>query len=105
MADETPAFRVDRLPKVDDQIKNNAAVAKARGFFDEFFRSLTVMMEALGNRPLEWGDPRYRTRHRGGVVCQAIESPLNVHFVVFEDEKIVCILDVELLPRYQPDGG
>jgi len=56
------------------------------------------MLERLETKPLDWGDPEYRTRKKDGQVCHGILYPLIVHYVVFKAERAVVILNIEPLP-------
>jgi hypothetical protein len=98
-----PPYKVDRLSTVGDRLKKLSEIATAAGFRQRYFDALIQMVEYLQSKPLEWGDPKNRTRHKGGLICQAILPPINVHYVVFEAERSVCILKVDLLPQYLPE--
>ena len=96
-------YKLDRLPKINEQLKKLAKIASLLDFRLLFFESLFKIVHLLKTEPLKWGDPKYRTKHKGGTVCQAILLPFNVHYVVFESEQRVCILDVDLLPPFKKD--
>jgi hypothetical protein len=87
-------FFVDRLSIVDEQIEQLFLQAKSRQTKRTLIETLRTIHHDLMERPLEVGDPAFRTKKEGGVVCHRIVRPLVVHFVVFENEKIVCILKV-----------
>jgi hypothetical protein len=94
-----PPFTVDRVREVDRQLGELTAKAIASGTQAELFAPVRGVVRRLESDPLGWGDPRYRTQHPGGVVCQALWPPLlNVHYVVFEPEAVVMLLDVKALP-------
>jgi hypothetical protein len=97
MAKDGPACRVDRLPVVDEQLRTLAAKAGAMGIRREYLRALHFVLERLRSRPMEWGDPGHRTRKQGGWVCHGICRPLVVHYVVFEPERVFCILKTKPL--------
>jgi hypothetical protein len=92
-------FKVDRMPAVDQQIRDLAERAKARRIGHAYVDALKRMIDQLTNNPLDWGDPEYRTQTPGGVVCHGIAWPLCVHFVVFEFRQLVIITDITPLPE------
>jgi hypothetical protein len=91
-------FRVDRFPRVNEQIRQLAAKAAAIGKQVELIDALKSVVEQLTTRAVEWGDPMYRTRKSGGRVYQAIRAPVLVRYVVFEAEREVMIMSVTPLP-------
>jgi hypothetical protein len=103
-SDAGSPFTVDRLSNVSRQIRAAALDADAGGFKTEYLTALKVSLEQLAHNPLGWGEPRYNTRHKGGVVCQRIYRMLNLHYAVYQEERKVLILDLKLLapPREQP---
>jgi hypothetical protein len=92
-------YKVDRVPKVDEQLEQLAETATALDIRRIFFSSLGAMMDRLESDPQGFGDPLYRAKHKDGIVCHAMQSPLMVHYAVFEKEKTVIILDIMLLQR------
>jgi hypothetical protein len=64
-----------------------------------YLDSLRSMVEQLENRPLEWGDPEYRTKLPGGIVCHGITWPLIVRFAVYEARNSVIIFNIAPLPN------
>src|SRR5438094_912715 len=90
-----PTFRVGHLESAIAAIRALRGRAIEVSATREFRRALQVMMDNLEHRPLDWGDPLHRTRKTGGLVCQAVAAPLVVHYVVFEEERRVCILNVQ----------
>ncbi len=98
MANEpSPTYEVDRLPEVTVQIRQAAARASDLGIRKQFLEGLKSFVQRLERDPIGWGEPRYHTRKSGGLVCQRIELPLNIHYVVYEEERKVVILDLQLL--------
>jgi hypothetical protein len=92
-------FKVDRVPKVDEQIEQLEKAATGLGIRQSFFASLKAVMNRLESSPQDFGDPLYRTKHQDGIVCHAMHSPLMVHYALFEKEKTVIILDIMLLTK------
>jgi hypothetical protein len=91
-------FKISKFPRAEEKLRALAKQAMDQGDFQAFLGSLQRIYERLKANPHEWGDPEYNTKHPGGVVCHAIESPFLVHFAVYEAEQVVCLLDIELLP-------
>jgi hypothetical protein len=100
MPDPPPgSFRVDRVPRVDEQIQELARVAKAKGIRASYIKALKAIHRRLTLVPQEWGDPEYHTQLAGGVAYHGVYPPLLVHFIVYEASHWVCILDITPLPN------
>jgi hypothetical protein len=56
------------------------------------------MVRRLESEPQVWGDPERRLNHPGGKVYHALAPPLFVLYAVYEQERLVCILDIKPLP-------
>jgi hypothetical protein len=93
-------YQIDRLPQVDEHLRALGERAARLGILDEYLNALKHAIHRLQAVPLTWGDPAYHTRREGGVVCHAIAPPLVFHYVVFEPERVVCILKVKPLPGH-----
>lgn len=93
-------YTVDRVPSVNEQIRELVAKASAFGIRQAVLDALNAIVDELGTRPLEWGDPEYRTLKEGGWSCHGIRVPLIAHYVVFEAERVVMILKIKSLPGY-----
>jgi hypothetical protein len=101
MADRpTPPYRVDRLSQVTAQVRFLADKANRLGLGGVYVAALKQILEKLQTEPLAWADPEYHTIHEGGTVCHAIQSPLLVRYVVYEPERVVCILALVALPGH-----
>lgn len=61
-------FKITKFPQVEVQLRALAKQAAAQGVFPILSVALRRINEHLKNRPLEWGDPEYNTKHPGGVV-------------------------------------
>jgi hypothetical protein len=83
------SFQVDRLPHVNEQLRTLAKRAARLDIHELYVAALKKAVQQLKTTPLSWGNPAYRTRHQGGVVCHVIVSPLVLHYVVFELEQVV----------------
>jgi len=88
------SFEIDRLPTVDDQIRELARRAKAAGLLDEFLGSMRRIVFELRQSPLTWGDPLYHTNKAGGVVFRGITKLVVVQYVVYEEEHVVYLLRI-----------
>jgi hypothetical protein len=91
-------YRVDRVRRVVDQIRELGDRAATLGISENYLSALRAILERLQTSPLDWGDPEWRTKRKGGYVCHGILPPLVVHYVVFEPERVVCILNIKPLP-------
>ncbi|MCI0741809.1 MAG: hypothetical protein L0Y72_22475 [Gemmataceae bacterium] len=96
-ADPKPHYRVDQLAKVNANVRAMLDQATTAEWKSQIAASVNEIVRRLETDPLEWGDPEYRTKKAGGVVCHGIHAPLLVQYVVFDVEKVVCILDVKAL--------
>jgi hypothetical protein len=96
-----PAYQVERAPQVPEQIRALAAKAGSAGMKQELVETLKTIVHHLETEPRVWGDPEYRTRKTGGWVCHGILWPLHVHFVVYEAERVVFVLEIKALPGSQ----
>ena len=93
-------YVVDHLARVDEQIQTLADKAARRGVHQEYVRALKSLVDRLRTEPLRWGDQEYNTRREGGVVCHTICPPLIAQYVVYELERVVCILGIKPLPGH-----
>jgi hypothetical protein len=96
--DEGGGYRIDRVVAVDGQIRELAYGAAAQGLEHEFFTTLKSILSELGKRQLDWGDPEYRTRKRGGIAYHGARTPVFVRYAVFEEEPVVMLLKVKAMP-------
>jgi hypothetical protein len=99
---EASAYDVDRLPAVDDQIKELGNRARAAGILREFVDSMKLVLRERRHAPFTWGDPVYNTKKEGGVVCRGIEGLVVVQYVVYEENHLVCILSIDPLAAAWP---
>jgi len=93
-------YKVDYLPGVTQQIQDGATFAKKSGRLAEYIKILKEAVRRLQTEPLGWGEPQYQYKAAGGVVCHGILRPVVVHFVVFEEMKIVMIMRVHVFARF-----
>src|SRR5438445_10159125 len=93
-------YQIDRLPQVDEHLRTLGKRAARLGILGEYLTALRHAIDRLQAAPLTWGNPAYHTHREGGMVCHAIAPPLVFHYVVFEPERVVCILKVKPLPGH-----
>jgi hypothetical protein len=93
-------YAVGRLAKVKEQIRLLGLRAVALGITDELVRVLQAIVHKLETKPHTWGEPLYHTQHLGGVVREAVQTPLRVHYVVYELQQAVLMLDLRPLPSH-----
>jgi hypothetical protein len=95
-----PGHVVDRVSQVDEQIRLLAARAAKLGLYDSYLGAIRTVLAKLKADTLTWGDPEYHTHQQGGVVCHALHPPLVIYYVVFEVERVVCILSIKPFPGH-----
>ena len=69
-------FKVDRVPAVTEEIRKLAKRAKEAGILPELMSALKEVERQLRTNPVEWGDPQYSTKKKGGMVCHVIVPPI-----------------------------
>jgi len=92
------SFQVDRIPRVDEQLRELGRRAKAAGIRPQLIEALNEVTQRLATAPQDWGDPEYNTKLPGGVVYHGIYPPLILQYVVYEAQRWVCIVNVKALP-------
>ena len=100
---EKPGYKVDFLPAVKEALLRLGDRAAAAGLHREYVRAVRAIIDRLRTRPLEWGDPLWRTHKPGGMVYQGNVDPLLVRYVVYEHQRYVCILKIMPVPRSRLD--
>jgi hypothetical protein len=95
---EESSYQLDSTEAAREQVRELTARSFAIGQLPVLLDAMKAVIDRLKTRPLGWGDPEWRTRKQGGSVCHGIRPPLIVRYVVYEDEKVVCILNVQALP-------
>jgi hypothetical protein len=98
-------YTVDRLAKVADQIRQLGQRAAALGITAELVGALRAIVHKLETKPHTWGEPRHHTQLVGGLVREAIQAPLRVHYVVYEVQRAVLILNLRPLPSHPLASG
>jgi hypothetical protein len=103
MASGPAPFTVDRVPQVDRRIRDLAGHAKSKGILSEFLNTLTSIVEKLERDPLGWGDPEYHPESKKSTVCHGVHGGVFTRFVVFEDERLVILLELTVMPHSELD--
>jgi hypothetical protein len=94
---DSESFQAGQLSRVRSQIKHLMDKAAPLGMHQVIVSAFALVSHKLRTPPAEYGDPLYKTKLPGGVVCHAMEPPVNVHFLLHEESRRVCILDIEPL--------
>jgi hypothetical protein len=97
---EPVKYTVDRLASVTVDIRHFVERAKRLGMAAEVLDSLEAIVAKLETMPLKWGDPEYATKQAGGLVLHALHAPFVVRYVTFEQQRVVCILKLRILPGH-----
>ena len=99
---EAPEFRVARMPRVVQQMRDLAKRAASFGIKAELIAAFESLDRQLRSAPMALGEPVHKTKKRGGLVCVGVIEPISVRFAVFKREKVVFLLDVHPLTRFFP---
>jgi hypothetical protein len=89
-----PDYKVELIGPAKEQTHTLADRAAAVGIVQEYLQAWNAILTELRTRPREWGDPEWSTRKPGGMVYHGTVDPLFVRYVVYEQERYVCILKV-----------
>lgn len=99
VSSDESSYRLDSTEGVRKQMRELAVQSLAVGRLPVFLEALNGVVGQLKTRPLTWGDPERRLHKEGGWVYHGVRSPLFVRYAVYEVEKVVCILHVQLWPE------
>jgi hypothetical protein len=69
MPSGTPLYHLTQLSGVGQQIRNLADNAADPALRARVLDAVKMILHHLEHNPLEWGDPDYRTKKEGGLVC------------------------------------
>ena len=94
-----PMYELRHLPTVAEEIQELASIATDRGLKEIFLSALTAAIERLQTEPSGWGDPEYNLHKPGATKYHGILEPVILHYIVFEHEKVVLLIDVRPLPN------
>jgi hypothetical protein len=96
-------FTVDRFQHVDGQIGALGKRALARGLLQDYADALETILDKLEAEPAEWGEPYYHPHHQGSTVRHASVRSVFVEYVVFEEERVVMIMQIKAMPSSDLD--
>jgi hypothetical protein len=97
-------FAISHKHGVIAQIHALQVRAKQADIEAAYVGALKQIIRHLQTHPLEWGDPEYRQKHEGSVVCHGIVEMLFVRFAVYEIEEKVHILDIRPIEAEWPNS-
>jgi hypothetical protein len=102
MTQGTPAagWRLDYVDRAAlfSRLRRWADEATALGRRSDFITSLKIINEKLTTEPLAWGDPQYRARNAGFVLCHGLHLLLHVYYAVHEESRTVWVKEILPLP-------
>jgi hypothetical protein len=96
MPELPPGYRVLHMPGVATQIRDLVRSIDDEPSQRELLDKLTSIAQGLASNPSAFGEPLYNTRLPGGLVCVAYLAPVVLHYVVFEQQRVVYISDVKM---------
>ena len=96
-------YQLTSVPRADNQTRELLVKATEIGIKNELIRALRLVYDQLPSAPEKLGDPLHHTRKPGGMVYNVVVEPISVRYVVYEIDKVVCLLDVKPLSRYFPE--
>jgi len=93
-------YKLEHVPAATKQIQDIAAAAKKIGKLDTL---KTILLEAVGRLktdPHSWGDPLYHKEVGGGIVCHGLIRPIAFYYVIYDSQRAVVLLEVELFAPF-----
>jgi hypothetical protein len=94
MADPPGEYTIGRHARVPNQIRSIVGRAGIQGRRRRVLRALESAMKRLAADPWEFGDPERNAKYPGAKVCHGFSGRIFFHFVIYEKEKLVMLLDV-----------
>jgi hypothetical protein len=95
MADPSEEFRIGRHVRVPSQIRSMVARANREGRGSKVRRALESAIKRLMADPWEFGDPERDAKYPGAKVCHGFSDRVFFHFVIYDSERLVMLLDVK----------
>lgn len=92
-------YRLEETPKFMQQLRELSKKAQKRGLARQLADALQELVDRLQTAPAQWGDPEWPPKKEGSCVYHRVVGSLWVKYVVFENEKLVGLLDVRAMPR------
>lgn len=96
---ETP-YQVDYAGQFLRQLENLINQAVRLGTLADLETAMKTIHQRLRTAPSDWGDPLYRLRHLDLMLYRGTHSPLNVHYAVDEQRKLVYLTQVWPMPGH-----
>lgn len=96
---ETP-YQVDYAGLFLRQLEDLVNQAVRLGTLADLAATVKTIHQRLSMTPLEWGDPLYRLRHLELIVYRGTLAPINVHYAVDEQRKLVYLTQVWPMPGH-----
>src|SRR4051794_41951871 len=88
-----PPYRVVYPEVVRAALRALGEQARRAGVALDYARALRLIDGRLRADPLGWGDPNYRLRHLGLLVCRGLHPLLYVRYAVDESRRIVHVIE------------
>jgi len=100
-----PIYKISYTPQITKQLLEIKERADQLGILQAVRNTLIQIISELKKKPLEWGDPRYLTKLKGGMVFFGIRKPLGIEYVVYEKQKVVWVLNLIFYPPMASKGN
>jgi hypothetical protein len=99
VADDAP-FRVSNVARANAALAALATRAIELGVRERLADCLRRIQEELRARPLDWGEPKYRLRGAGLVMCVGFHDRISVTYGVHEQNRLVFVQSFEAQPGH-----
>jgi hypothetical protein len=93
-------YELRHLPIAGQQVRDIAKKAATKGKKENFLSAMASVLELLRTEPTTWGDPEYNLQQPGACVYHGVREPVIVKYAVFELDKIVLVMRVNVLARF-----
>lgn len=90
------AWRIISSRKIVHDYAQLCQLATSQGRLQLVLDAMTVLHERLSTDPLEAGEPHYRLKHLGLIMCVAFREPLTVDYAVDEQRRWVYLRGITL---------
>lgn len=95
----TPQYQVVYAESVRQTLNDLVPRVVQQGLAPTVLSALRTLDERLHEEPRLYGEPKYRFRALRLELRVAIEPPLVVHFTVHDEQPLVFVKSIQLLPR------
>ena len=93
-----PPYSVKMVGHFKDRFEWLGRKALARGLREPVEKAMRSILTRMAGDPRNWGDPKFASRTQGGTVYTGYFLPVIVHYVVFEELKLVWLYDIRPWP-------